>query len=283
MVLSKIRLKQLDLSDYFDSQLVGVMATPPTPAPGYNKLYFKNDELLYKLDSSGVETIVGGSTPGGGLYQLQYNDNGAFGGSSSMTIDSPANLGAVTIGFVHQGLITDACALKLQTHWGWNAFQAIVNIPANGGDTYAIAGRCLGGGTQDMHIGGRFEANGGDSSIGVYGIATGGVTNNWAGYFEGSVKLNGGVYNKVETLTASGSATINSNIIECNSATSITVSLPTAVGCLGLTLDIGNINTGAVTIQAYGTETISGTNTKVLGSQWLSLTLYSNGANWVVI
>jgi hypothetical protein len=40
------------------------VSTPSNPTTNNNKLYFKNDGSLYKLDSLGVESEVGG---GGGL------------------------------------------------------------------------------------------------------------------------------------------------------------------------------------------------------------------------
>lgn len=35
------------------------VATPANPASGYNKLYFKNDDKIYKLNSAGVEAELG--------------------------------------------------------------------------------------------------------------------------------------------------------------------------------------------------------------------------------
>lgn len=40
------------------------VATPANPSSGYNKLYFKSDEKLYKLTSGGVETEIGASSAG---------------------------------------------------------------------------------------------------------------------------------------------------------------------------------------------------------------------------
>jgi len=37
------------------------ISTPSNPSSGYNKLYFKSDEKLYKLTSAGTETEVGAS------------------------------------------------------------------------------------------------------------------------------------------------------------------------------------------------------------------------------
>jgi hypothetical protein len=35
------------------------ISTPSNPTSGYNKLYFKSDGKLYRLNSSGVETLIG--------------------------------------------------------------------------------------------------------------------------------------------------------------------------------------------------------------------------------
>ena len=40
------------------------IATPSNPAAGYDKLYFKSDDKLYGLNSSGVEVLIGPSTGG---------------------------------------------------------------------------------------------------------------------------------------------------------------------------------------------------------------------------
>jgi len=58
------------------SSLVGKeIATPANPAAGYNKLYFKNDDKLYALDSDGNEVEI---TGGGGAVSesdIQFLDN----------------------------------------------------------------------------------------------------------------------------------------------------------------------------------------------------------------
>lgn len=46
------------LSGYLDE---AQQSTPANPAAGRNRLYFKNDDILYKLTSAGVESQVGGS------------------------------------------------------------------------------------------------------------------------------------------------------------------------------------------------------------------------------
>jgi len=48
------------------------LSTPSTPASWYNKLYFKSDWKLYKLDSAWVETEIGA---GGGGWTQMYEGN----------------------------------------------------------------------------------------------------------------------------------------------------------------------------------------------------------------
>lgn len=59
------------------------------PAAGQLSLYFKSGALYFE-DSSAVVTPVGGGggTPGGSNTQIQFNNSGAFGGSSSHRFDA---------------------------------------------------------------------------------------------------------------------------------------------------------------------------------------------------
>lgn len=56
------------LNEMFDTVGLDIaeIATPASPDAGRNKLYFKNDDNLYKLTSAGVETVIGGGSGGGG-------------------------------------------------------------------------------------------------------------------------------------------------------------------------------------------------------------------------
>jgi len=44
------------------------IATPANPSSGYNKLYFKSDDKLYKLDSAGTETEIGAGGAAGTAF-----------------------------------------------------------------------------------------------------------------------------------------------------------------------------------------------------------------------
>jgi len=60
------------------------------------------------------------------------------------------------------------------------------------------------------------------------------------------------------------------------------VNLPTAVGNSGQIIDVKNMGTGVITIDANASETIDTALTYVLGVQFQSVTLLSDGLNWVV-
>ena len=64
-----------------------------------------------------------------------------------------------------------------------------------------------------------------------------------------------------------------------------TVNLPTAVGKLGRVYNIKRISTNAnaVTIDAFGAQTIDQTATKTLVLPYTAVTLYSDDANWWII
>ena len=82
--------------------------------------------------------------------------------------------------------------------------------------------------------------------------------------------------------TANYTATINDYTIDCTSGT-FTVTLPTAVGITGRIYIVKNSGTGAITVATTSSQTIDGTTTKLLNTQYSGLRVQSNGANWIII
>ena len=78
------------------------------------------------------------------------------------------------------------------------------------------------------------------------------------------------------------SASIVEEHYKMNSTSNTTFTLPTAVGNNGLTYDITNANTGVVTVATISSQTISGLSTITLDSQWQSVTVRSDGSNWII-
>jgi hypothetical protein len=69
--------------------------------------------------------------------------------------------------------------------------------------------------------------------------------------------------------------------IDCT-ANTFTVTLPTAVGITGRIYIIKNSGAGVITVDADGTETIDGGANVSLATQYDSVTVQSDGANWII-
>ena len=91
----------------------------------------------------------------------------------------------------------------------------------------------------------------------------------------------------VRTVTAASvTAAISDNLIRCDcTSNNITVNLPAASTCTGLELIIKKIDVSAntVTIDANASETIDGTLTKSIVSQYSRFRIMSNGTSWDVV
>ena len=87
---------------------------------------------------------------------------------------------------------------------------------------------------------------------------------------------------KITDATTTYNVTSADYVVNCTSGT-FTVNLPTAVSIDGRTYIIKNSGTGVITIDGDGTETIDGALTYLLSLQYDSVTLVSNGANWIII
>lgn len=95
----------------------------------------------------------------------------------------------------------------------------------------------------------------------------------------------GGVAGQVNVTTASGAYTATSldTVILCNPSSAFTVTLPTAVGIEGKLYYIKRVGgSGAVTVDANGTETIDGSLTRILTSL-NAVTIVSDNANWHIL
>lgn len=86
--------------------------------------------------------------------------------------------------------------------------------------------------------------------------------------------------------TAAGNTTIPANFITgaVYVVTALaTMSLPSAIGNGGKKITIKMASNSYVTIQAYGSETIDGSNTAQMHRKYEALTLVSDNTNWQVI
>lgn len=98
----------------------------------------------------------------------------------------------------------------------------------------------------------------------------------------GDMSVSGGLSLGYVAKTSTYTATASDYTINCTSGT-FTVNLLTAVGNTGKVLIIKNSGAGAITVDGNASETIDGSTTYSLPTQYKQVTIQSNGANWIII
>lgn len=101
------------------------------------------------------------------------------------------------------------------------------------------------------------------------------------GYFDGVFTTDGRVLSTT-TKTTTYDITTDDDVIVCNSTTAFTVTLPDASGS-GRRFHIKNINTGAVTIEGEGSDTIDDELNQVLGQYDCADVVDYADEKWVVV
>lgn len=94
------------------------------------------------------------------------------------------------------------------------------------------------------------------------------------------------LYTGIRTITSTVTVASTDATILCDATSgAITVNLPAASEQSGRTLTIKKIDSSAntVIIDANGSETIDGATTKVISTQWSSLTFQCNGTAWFIL
>ena len=94
--------------------------------------------------------------------------------------------------------------------------------------------------------------------------------------------MTGGTTLNYVAKTATYTAIATDYVINCTSGT-FTVSLPTAISITGRVYVVKNSGTGTITVDPNGSQTIDGALTVALATQYQSIMVMSNGANWIVI
>jgi len=93
----------------------------------------------------------------------------------------------------------------------------------------------------------------------------------------------GGTLLDLVTKTDDYTATTDDNVILCNKATAMTITLPAATDNTNRVYNIKNINVGEVTVDGNGAEEIDGATTAVLSSQYESIKIISDGTAWWIL
>lgn len=99
--------------------------------------------------------------------------------------------------------------------------------------------------------------------------------------FRGIEVTNGSIVLPYTGQSATYAIKTSDYLINCTSGT-FTATLPTAVGCTGKNYIIKNSGTGAITVATTSSQTIDGSTTYSLGSQYKYVQVVSDGANWII-
>lgn len=104
--------------------------------------------------------------------------------------------------------------------------------------------------------------------------------------YQGNIGYQGPAFvNTVTTVTGNYSATTD-EVILCNAVSgSLTISLPTAVGVSGKVYSIKKIDSSShlIFITPNGSEKIDNSGSVIVDSQYVSVTVVSDGTNWWII
>lgn len=88
-------------------------------------------------------------------------------------------------------------------------------------------------------------------------------------------------YLSIANKVADYTATISDQVLTCYGT--LTITLPAAVIATGQRLTICNIGPGLVTVDANGVETISGSLTVMITTQWSTLEIVCTGTGWIIV
>jgi hypothetical protein len=122
--------------------------------------------------------------------------------------------------------------------------------------------------------------NGSDYTNATLSAGTGIVITNSSGSV--TIATNGTINRAYTEKNSAYTATTNDNIINCTGGT-FTVTLPTATGKTGTDFIIKNTGTGIITINTTSSQTIDGSTTQTLNTQYSSYNIVSTGLNWIII
>lgn len=96
--------------------------------------------------------------------------------------------------------------------------------------------------------------------------------------------VNGGLAMAIVAKIGAYTTTVSDHTITCGSGNeTFTVTLLAAASAVGQILNIKNVGTGIITVDANGSETIDKGLTAVISTQFPSITIQSDGTEWWII
>ena len=131
-----------------------------------------------------------------------------------------------------------------------------------------------------------FQVGGTLSTTGKVGVAASvmdsTLTDSGSAHITKSLKVDGSFAMAYVAKTGAYTTTENDHTINCTTGT-FTVTLQTAVGVTGREYVVKNTGTGVITVGTTSSQTIDGSTTYTLGSQYKYVKIQSDGANWIII
>jgi hypothetical protein len=135
--------------------------------------------------------------------------------------------------------------------------------------------------TFSLTISGSIDGNAGTVTGGVY--TSGNQTIAGVKTFSGLHKTTAGQQHMWREITATGAIEATDYYVDCNHAsTAIVATLPTAASLAGTELIITRTNLAGVRIVCTGTETINSSTFLDLPNMYSSVSVHSNGTNWII-
>jgi len=286
----------------------------PPLGSGYSQLFIQNFspvgqkrgvDLFDTSDSSDSYQYISfnkariashGSTQAGDILgQIDFNgsDDGADPGVGGLGYLPGANIKAKQEANYTAGAVGVATTLSFWTSnaatSGQNTYERL-SITSNGniginntaptnklsvnGTTYLGGNLILG--SSSVAVG--LQANGGYGSAGQV-LTSNGSAPYWSTVTAPSVAV---ISYRVTSSSDSINATTD-NLILANSASPITLTLPTLALSNGYTYTVKNINTGAVTVAASGSELIDGYSNLVIQYKYSTVGFLSTSSGWIIV
>lgn len=228
---------------------------------GYGETYNGSWPAMYL---TGTRTTVVGNQAGGGLTSAGYNTMIGFCAGVGNTSYTTSTGGYNT----YIGTATGQSSSTQRDHCTAVGGFALVN-----GNYATVLGYGASAGAAGAVAIGSSAAGTGASTTVADEIALGTA--------EHTVKTSGGVRKAIVAKTTTYAAAKTDHIINATSGT-FNVTLPTAVSDTGREFIVKNSGTGVITLDTTSSQTIDGATTRTL-NQYDSLTVVSDGSNWIVI
>jgi hypothetical protein len=240
------------------------------------------NNLVYKDGNTEGAALTIGTND---TQDLNFETNG----TSRMTVTSAGNVGI--------GITTPTAGYKLDVV---GALRVTSNILSQGSILYLNSQQALTQGTNSLTLGGatyyttltygnasttnhNFVAG----SIGI-GTTTPNEKLTVVGNISatGNLNIGGGMVTPITTINTNTTLSASNYVVMADSSSgSIVIQLPAASIHTGRTYHIKKIDssTNLVTLSGNIAETIDGLNTQAINTQYISLTIVSNGSNWFII